>query len=107
MTKQPGVSDRMMAMFLIFCLVLAAWQVWRLPTAWHDWRAGVPDRYPGEHRDAALGAISGLAGAVLIPVPLAIMRTLPHQRGQRALLWGMWVALMSIVIWTLVARSGD
>jgi hypothetical protein len=50
-----GVSQRQLAALLLVCLALAAWYVWQLPGAWHEWRVWVSDRYPGQHRGRVLG----------------------------------------------------
>jgi len=102
-----GVSQRQLAALLFVCLALAAWYVWQMPGAWNEWRVGVPDRFPGQHRGRVLGLLSGLALVLAIPLPLVLSRTPKAQRLRRGLLWTAWLGLMGVVVWSLAVRSAD
>ena len=103
--ERRDVSPRTLAALLVVSLALAAWYAWQLPGEWRDWRAGVPDRFPGQHRGRVLGSIGGLALVLALPIPLVLGRTPKTQRLRRGLLWSLWAVLMVTVVWTLVLRS--
>lgn len=103
---RQGVSDRILAALVVASLGLAAWHLWLLPAAWQDWRAGLPDSYPGQHQGLALGVLSGLALSLAIPLPLLVSRIPRTQRPRRGLLYGAWAVLMVVVVWTLALRWG-
>jgi hypothetical protein len=102
---RQGVSDRMLAALVVVSLGLAALHLRELPAAWQNWQAGLPDSYPGQHQGLALGALSGLALCLAIPLPLLISRMPRTQRLRRGLLYGAWAVLMGVVVWTLALRS--
>lgn len=101
---RKGISDGMLTAFLVMCLALAAWPLWQLPAAWQDWRAGVPDSYPGEHRGRVVGALGDLALILAIPLPVLGTRIPSTQRLRRGLLYGAWDVLMGVVVLTLGLR---
>lgn len=83
----------------LFCLALAAYHVWALLGAWHEWAAGIRDAYGGQHRRLLLGHVSGLALALAIPFP-GVFGHLQTRR-QRFAFWGLWISLMTVALGSL------
>ena len=102
--ERQGVSDRTLAVFLVMCLGLAVLRLWELPAAWQDWRAGVTDSYPGEHRGHLVGALGDLALTLAIPLPVLGTRIRSTQHLRRGLLYGAWAVLMGVAVLTLALR---
>jgi hypothetical protein len=85
--------------FLVVSLVLTVVQLCLLVPAWLDWRAGAPDGYRNEHLRQLMGAVTGLAGALALPIPLVQMRLAQAPRGPRVALWSLWSALMVVIVY--------
>ncbi|HLL47120.1 MAG TPA: hypothetical protein VK399_10425 [Longimicrobiaceae bacterium] len=91
-------------MILVMCLGLALLRLWELPAAWQDWRAGVTDSYPGEHRGRLVEALGDLALTLAIPLPVVGTRIRSTQHLRRRLLYGAWAVLMGVAVLTLALR---
>jgi hypothetical protein len=94
----------MLAVLLVMCLGLAVGRHWQLLAAWQDWRAGVPDSYPGEHRGRVVWALGDLALTLAIPLPVLGTRIRSTQRLRRGLLYGAWAVLMGVAVLALALR---
>lgn len=91
-----------------------ALQLYLVPPAWAAWRAwqaGVPDRYPGEHRGTVLTTVGGLATWLLVVLVLATMRLVASRAtwtaAQRRRYTSMMIAqviALAVLIATIIAR---
>ena len=106
MEQSPSypISRALLRGFLVVSLVLATAHLVMLAMAWREWRAGTPDGYRDEHLRQILGAVSGLALALALPIPLVQMRRPKVPRGPRVALWSLWVALMAVVVYGIWVR---
>jgi len=84
------------------CAVLAAFHVWRIPGAWSDWRAGLPDLYPGQHRRLLFSHVGGLALVLVIPVNTAMAAAGEWPRGRRWALYGSSGVLLAVALTAIV-----
>ena len=96
--SQP-ISRARVRGFLVVSLLLTAFQLCLLVPAWQEWQAGTPDRYRSEHLRQLMGAVTGLAMALALPIPLVQMRLSKTPRGPRVALWGLWSALMAVGVY--------
>ncbi|GLC25708.1 hypothetical protein [Roseisolibacter agri] len=94
------IVDARVRVFLVVSLLLATVQLGLLVPAWREWRAGVPDAYTNEHLRQVLSAVSGLSVALLLPIPLLMMRVPKERRASRLVLRGVWIALMTVTLYT-------
>lgn len=98
-TPQPVPARQLTALVAIVCVVIVAFEGWRLPSAWN---AGIPDAYPGQHKYLFFSAVRGVALGLVIPIRLLGARISAGQRERRAILWSVWVLVMAAVVLTFV-----
>src|SRR5690349_7132227 len=98
------ISRAVVRAVLGVALVLAAFQLVMMVPAWREWHAGTPDLYPGQHRGLFLGAVTGLALALALPIPIVLARLPKTRRGARAALWSAWGVLMALTVYGIWLR---